>query len=177
MPGQLGEENTRSLGTHCDKKNGYRIQFWRRPPSFSGIHLTVVKNPVQAEILSKEIAALLRKKAITQLQPNEQHTGFYSNYFLVPKKDGGLRPILDLRHLNAYIKVLPFKMLTTAQILEVIEPSEWFTTLDLKDAYFHVPVHPDHRKFLHFAFQGQAFQFSSRSSPLAFLFLPEYLPE
>ncbi len=86
-------------------------------------------------------------------------TGFYSNYFLVPKKDGGLRPVLDLRRLNMYIKVLRLKMLTTAQILEATEPNEWFTTIDLKDAYFHVPIHPDHKKFLRFAFQSQAYQF------------------
>ncbi len=70
-----------------------------------------------------------------------------------------LCPILDLRHLNVFVKVLPFKMLSTAQILESIEEGEWFTSTDLKDAYFHVPICPDHRCFLWFAFQGQAYLF------------------
>ncbi len=30
---------------------------------------------------------------------------FYSRYFIVPKKDGGLRPILDLRLLNLSVAV------------------------------------------------------------------------
>ncbi len=32
--------------------------------------------------------------------PALSESGFYSRYFLVPKKDGGLRPILDFRRLN-----------------------------------------------------------------------------
>lgn len=86
--------------------------------------MTMVKDQVQAQIFSKEIVTLLKKKAISQLKPKEQLTGFHSNYFLVPKKDGRLRPNLDLRHLNAYIKVQRFKMLITAEILESIEPNE-----------------------------------------------------
>ncbi|KAI2648570.1 Gag-Pol polyprotein [Labeo rohita] len=95
-----------------------------------------------------------RKEAIVQVSTSKQPTGFYSKYFLVPKKDGGLRPILDLRQLNRFIKVLPFKMLTTTQ-----EPGEWFTSIDLKDAYFHVPICRDHHPFLRFAFQDRVFQF------------------
>ncbi len=124
-------------------KKGYRIQFQRRPPTFSGVHMTMVKDPVQAQILANEITTLMQKKAIVQISTSKQLTGFYSKYFLVPKKDGGLRPILDLRQLNRFIKVLPFKMLTTAQILESIEPGEWFASIDLKDAYFHVPICQD----------------------------------
>lgn len=31
----------------------------------------------------------------------ERNIGFYSRCFIVPKKDGGLRPIIDLRQLNS----------------------------------------------------------------------------
>ena len=30
--------------------------------------------------------------------------------FILPERDGGLRPVLNLRPLNRYLKVLPFKM-------------------------------------------------------------------
>ncbi|XP_074492936.1 uncharacterized protein LOC141768506 [Sebastes fasciatus] len=138
---------------------GYRIQFRRRPPPFSRVQMTLVKDPVQAKVLSEEIAILLQKKVIAKVRPSEQQAGFYSTYFLVPKKDGGIRPILDLRRLNTYIKVLPFRMLHTRHILESIEQGEWFTTIDLKDAYFHVPICRAHWQFLRFAFQGQAYEF------------------
>ncbi|XP_071400930.1 LOW QUALITY PROTEIN: uncharacterized protein [Centroberyx affinis] len=137
---------------------GYRIQFRRQPPPFSRVRMTLVRDPVQATVLAEEVATLLQKDAIVKVSPSEQRIGFYSMYFLVPKK-GGLRPVLDLRRLNAYVKVLPFKMLHTRHILESIEQGEWFTTIDLKDAYFHVPICPEHWQFLRSAFQGQAYEF------------------
>ncbi len=36
--------------------------------------------------------------------PLDRESGFYSWYFVVPKKDGGLRPILDLRLLNHSVR-------------------------------------------------------------------------
>ena len=41
-------------------------------------------------------------------------------------------------------------MLWTVNFLQTVAAGEWFTSLDLKDAYFHIPV---------FAFQGHAYQF------------------
>ena len=79
--------------------------------------------------------------------------------FVVPKKGGGLRPILDLRVLNKYLRTYRFKMLTLRQLLSAIRPGDWFTTIDLTDAYFHVAIHPDHRQFLRFAFEGTAYEY------------------
>ncbi len=36
---------------------------------------------------------------------------------------------------------------------------DWFTNIVLKDAYFHIPIVPHHRKFLRFCFKNQAYQF------------------
>ena len=91
------------------------------------------------------MATLLQKGAITRVSTSEQQAGFYSIYFLVPKKDGELRPILDLCRLNAHLKTLTFKMLQTRHILESIEPGEWVTRINLKDAYFHVPICEEHQ--------------------------------
>ena len=75
------------------------------------------------------------------------------------KKDGGFRPILDLGGLNKFLKVLPFHMLTASETLRVVTRGEWFTTVDLKDAYFHVPIASHHQCFLRFGFRGRYFQF------------------
>lgn len=74
--------------------------------------------------------------------------GFFSIYFLVTKKDGGFRLILDLRNLNQF---LPFRMLRTTNVLQAVIRQDWFMTIDLKDAYFHVP---EHRRFLQFDSSG-----------------------
>ncbi len=70
--------------------------------------------------------------------PAEMRQGFYSPYFIVPKKGGGLRPILDLRVLNRALHRLPFKMLMHRHMIKCIQPQDWFAAINLKDAYFHV---------------------------------------
>ncbi len=85
--------------------------------------------------------------------------GFYSPYFIVPKKGGGLRPILDLRVLNRALHKLPFKMLTHRRMIKCIQSQDWFAAIDLKDAYFHISILPRHGPFLRFAFEGRAWQY------------------
>ncbi len=67
-------------------------------------------------------------------------SGFYSPYFIVPKKGGGLLPILDLRVLNRALHKLPFRMLTQRRIFQCVRPLDWFAAIDLKDAYFHPSI-------------------------------------
>ena len=100
----------------------------------------------------EEIATLQNKGAIRIVPPEQSQGGFYLRYFLVPKKGGGLRPILDLRALNKYLRVYMFRMLTHTALIRFVCPRDWFTSIDLKDAYFHIPIYPPHRKYLRFAF-------------------------
>ena len=81
-------------------------------------------------------------------------------YFLVLKKTMEFRPILDLRSLNRHIACREFRMLTIKQLLGLVQPGDWFTTIDLNDAYFHVEIAPKHRKYLRFAFQGIAYEYN-----------------
>ncbi len=137
---------------------GYAIQFARHPPKFRGIQFTSVK-AVDAPVLRAEIAILLVKDAIEPVPPADMGSGFFSPYFIVPKKSGGLRLILDLRVLNRAPHKLPFKMLTQKRIFGCVRPLDWFAAIDLKDAYFHVSILPRPRPFLRFAFEGRAYQY------------------
>ncbi len=100
---------------------GYTIQFARRPPKFNGVLETsvAVRN---APALREEIAVLLAKDPIEPVPPAERRQGFYSPYFIVPKKRGGLPPILDLRVLNRALHKLPFKMRTRMRIINASSP-------------------------------------------------------
>ncbi len=62
-----------------------------------------------------------------------------------PKKDSGLQPILDLRHLNHALMKRSFKddHFETDPLTNM--PGDWFMSLDLKDAYFHIQIAPHHR--------------------------------
>jgi hypothetical protein len=50
-------------------------------------------------------------------------------------------------------------MLSPVRVLQAVSRDQWFVTLDLRDAYFHVPVHPANLRYLRFAFEGTAYEF------------------
>ncbi len=140
-------------------ERGYTLQFRRRPPRFNGV-VQSLTSPRNAQALRQEIGCLLEKGAVERVPPHELESGFYSRYFVVPKRDGGLRPILDLRPINRALCERQFRMVTLKQILAQIRPGDWFASVDLKDAYFHIQIAPHHRRFLRFAFENTAYQYS-----------------
>ena len=46
-------------------------------------------------------------------------------------------------------------------------PGEWVSSIDLSDAYLHIPIHPSSRKYLRFCHRSQVFQFTSLPFGLA----------
>ncbi len=79
---------------------------------------------------------------------------------LLPRsKEGRRLEILDLRRLNLSLYKGKFKMLTMRTIMSQVQEGDWFVTIDLKDAYFHIQVVHRHRRFLRFAFGGKAYQY------------------
>ena len=87
--------------------------------------------------------------------------GDRSRLFLVPKARGTWRPIIDLSVLNTHIQCPSFKMETNGSLLKALQKGQWLTILDLKDAYFHIPIHPSYRQYLlpRFCHEGVVWQF------------------
>ncbi len=133
------------------------------------VHPAVDKDQHQVLALSKEIQNLLEKGAIEPVDPHVQPGGFHSKYFLVRKKDGSFRPILDFRRLNKSLKCLPFCMLRIVDVRHAIESGMWFTSVDLKDAYFHIPIATTSQKVpsVHFSRQNLSVQ-SPSVRPVSF---------
>ena len=50
-------------------------------------------------------------------------------------------------------------METVDSIVKFLKKGQWLASLDLQDAYMHVPVLPAHRAYLRFAFQNVHYQF------------------
>ena len=138
---------------------GYKLQFAVEPPTFERVIFSQASGQA-ATVLRDEIFSLLGKNAIREVPLDQSRNGFYSKYFLVKKKGGGMRPILDLRSLNKYLKRFRFKMLTNAALLRMMRRGDWYATIDLKDAFFHIPIYPPHRKFLRFGFEGRVYEFT-----------------
>ena len=72
---------------------------------------------------------------------------------------GLLQPVIDLSTLNLRIQQTSFKMETLQSFLLSVRPGDRMVSLDLKDAYLQVPMHPDSHKFLRFMVGGKVYQF------------------
>lgn len=57
---------------------------------------------------------------------------------------------MDLKELNKRIKYHKFKMQSLKSILDFIRLSDLMASIDLKEAYLHIPIRFSHRWFLHF---------------------------
>ncbi len=120
-------------------------------------------SPEQALVLEQEISSLLRKEAIKVVPPLDRESGFYSRYFVVPKKDGGLRPILDLRLLNHSVRRLKFRMLTVKQVVSQIR-SERLVRHDRSKRRLFPHIHPSQSQEVpEVRFQGQSLPISGSS--------------
>lgn len=141
--------------------SGYQLEFTSplpQPRSFPNRPTPVPKDPSRRSALEKEITSLLEKKAIVLL-PHKTGPGFISTFFLAPKKSNQWRPIINLRPLNAFIQPKHFRMETLKIVLQSLPQGWWATSLDLRDAYLHVPIHTNHQGYLQFTYRHKTYQF------------------
>ena len=131
-------------------REGYKIPFESCPP------LSVTPLPfdsyspgsIKGEALEAEIQALVRKDAVEPAPLPSK--GYYSRMFVVMKASGAWRPIIDLSLLNHHVVKTKFRMETSRSVLRSIHAGDWMCSIDLKDAYLQVPMHPYNRPYLRF---------------------------
>lgn len=137
--------------------SGYTIPFIRVPQqglqeyprrSFSKIEIPQIKN---------ELDHLLKIKAIRSCKQTPEQ--FVSDIFLIPKSDGSMRFILNLKKLNKYIYTEHFKMEDLRTATKLMTKGCHMVNIDLKEAYFLVPIHKSQTKFLRFYFQDNLYEF------------------
>ena len=138
---------------------GYLIPFTSPPPVQlpTESSFTILTNKSHAELVTEEVDAMLAKGAIEEVAPSP---GCYSRLFVVPKKDGGWRPVINLKRINKEFLDPPhFRMDTTKDVAMLLSPGDWAASVDLKDAYFHIPLNRRSRRFLRFGWNKKLFQF------------------
>ncbi|MES9880852.1 MAG: reverse transcriptase domain-containing protein [Sedimenticola sp.] len=164
------EKITTDTWTLSVVRSGFNIQFRvppkliRHPPKYLLQKQTDIERRL---LLAEEVSAMLAKNAIEPVTPRHSTRGFFSRLFLVRKKTGGWRPVIDLSRLNRFIVTPHFKMETLDTVRLLLNKGDWASSLDLRDAYFHVPIHPRSRKYLRFVFQGVVYQFRALPFGLA----------
>ena len=136
---------------------GPSILFHRKPPllpsppeSTPARHRTAMR---------EQVASLLQKRAICKAPLPS--LGFYTRLFLVPKKTGGYRPVINLKPLNLFIVKEHFKMETQRSIRKALRKGEWAVIIDARDAFFHIAIKKAFQKYLRFCSDGEVYQFQA----------------
>ena len=135
--------------------NGLKLELYELPCQYSRSNypLSVKEN----EVISMEIKKLLKKKVI--VHRTTEYNKLISGIFTWNKKDGSKRMILNLKNFNKFVNFKHFKMESINNVLSIIRPNSYMASNDLKDAFFSVPIHPTHHKYLKFTFDN-LFQFT-----------------
>ena len=173
---QAWQNITTDQWTQSVIRSEFRIQFRVRPkltrviPQFQRKSLT---DPEKIRLLQQEVESMLEKRAIEPVSSHHPKGGYYSKIFLVQKKSGGWRPLINLFRLNRYILSPHFKMETIDSVRLTLRRNDWAVSVNLKDAYFHIAIHPKSRRYLHFHFMGRTYQFRALQfglSPATYVF-------
>ena len=128
-----------------------KIPFQRKIPNFTKMNKKLIT------LVDLELKEMLRKGPIMRIQLAQGE--FLSNLFLVGKKDGGYRPVINLKMLNQLIPFLHFKMEGLSLLRNVIQERDSMCYLDLKDAYFSASLDRNSRKFVRFQWKRTLYEF------------------
>ncbi|CAB4004433.1 Hypothetical predicted protein, partial [Paramuricea clavata] len=115
-------------------------------------------HPHEYQILDAEISKLVGKGVVNKVQP--ETTQFISSIFLRPKPDGSHRLILNLKKFNETVVYHHFKMDSIYDITKLVTKDCFMASLDLKDAYYSIPIKASDRKYLRFIWKKEIYQFT-----------------
>ena len=127
---------------------GYRIE-WIQTPVLGNKSFSPKFSKQETDQINVEVGKMIEKNAIVDITMVGEEV-FLSHIFLREKKDGGFRPVFNLKRLNNNIPYQHFKMETTQMLKNLMQPNDWMVKIDLKDAYFTVPMAEETQKFLGF---------------------------
>lgn len=68
--------------------------------------------------------------------------------------------VFDLSTLNRFVVTQRFEIVTRSQVRLHLQPGTWMGSLDLKYAYWNVPIHPQYLTFLAFQLEQRTLQFT-----------------
>jgi len=115
-------------------------------------------NSKESCVLDNEISKLLVKGVIERASHCDEE--YISTIFLVLKKNGKYRMILNLSQLNESIEYVHFKMERLLSALRVMTPNCFMGSVDLTDVYYGVSICEDDRKYLRFIWRGTLYQYT-----------------
>lgn len=108
--------------------------------------------------MHSEIQKLLDMSVIEKSE--HEYGEIISPIFFKEKPDGSLRLILNLKKFNESVEYVHYKMESLSCAVNMMNRDCYMASVDLRHAYYSVPVHSDHQKFLKFIWDDQLYAFT-----------------
>ena len=136
-------------------RKGLTWKWVNKPPALSWPPLSTCRGT-----LTHHISRLLAEGIIAEVPLQKCYP---SRLFTVPKTSGsgGERVVIDLSVLNLHIACPTFKMCTVSKVRNSVPKGAYFTSIDISDAFHHIPIHARFQKYLAFAHEGRLFFFQA----------------
>ena len=115
--------------------------------------------------MDKELELLL-SLGVVELSVEEEGQ-VISPVFLVKKTDNSHRLILNLKKFNEIVQYEHFKMENLSSATAMMTPGCFMASVDLRHAYYSVPIKSSFRKFLKFRWRGQLYQYTCFANRLS----------
>ena len=136
---------------------GYEIEFDELPIQ-EFLPNEYRQNKKQKSVLQTQIDDLVDRGIVSKVPYTPDL--FVSNVFGRMKPNGDIRMIIDLSDLNDSVKKFHFKMDHLDVALDLVDQGVFMSSIDLKDAYYSIPIWDNHRKYLSFQWESEMFQFN-----------------
>ena len=105
--------------------SGYKIEFICEAFQVKNPH-GIAFSDKEKKLIDFEVQKMLQKGAIRRASFNPRQ--FISNLFIIPKKSGDLRPVINLKPLNEFVQYHHFKMEELNTLLDLLSGSYFLTT-------------------------------------------------
>ena len=132
-------------------------------------HIPSIFNAIERAIVQAENDELITKSVMVPSSPGKGD--FVSTIFLRPKNDDSHRIILNLKQFNEFVEYHQFKMDTLETGISMMKAGCYIASVDLKDAYYTVPIDFSHQKYVKFCFEGEYFRYTCLPNGLASVLL------
>ncbi|KAK9718340.1 Reverse transcriptase (RNA-dependent DNA polymerase) [Popillia japonica] len=80
----------------------------------------------------------------------KSNSAWSSPILMVPKKDGSLRFCVDFRKINQVIEKDAYPLPYISNTLDKLRNAQYLSSLDIKSAYWQIPLHPDSQPYTAF---------------------------
>ncbi|KAH7819578.1 putative Reverse transcriptase (RNA-dependent DNA polymerase) [Monocercomonoides exilis] len=147
---KIGGAKLIKQGVHAMWKSKHMRKKLRDMPFRDGaVHSNEEQRKAFADLLKEQIETGI----VEEIRPEEvRHR---NNVFLIKKKSGAWRQILDCRRLNAALIKTHFKCDNEKTVERVLRGQDYAVTVYLQQAYYLLPVSKDLRPFFAFRFSGK----------------------